>query len=135
MASELRLEIVTPFGRKYSNAITSCAIPGASGQFQVLKNHAALISLVEVGTIKIEEPDGKEVYLATSGGYCEVKNNQVKGIVETAEFPFDIDVARAEASKKRAEQRVIERTAKVDVERDKLALARATNRLKVAQLR
>lgn len=135
MASELKLELVTPFGRKYSNKITSCKIPGALGQFQALKNHAAFISLVEGGLIKIEEPDGKEIYLATSGGYCEINKNQVKVIVESAEFAFDIDLTRAEASKKRAEQRISIKAADVDVERAKLALARATNRIKVAQLR
>ena len=93
-----------------------------------------MISVVNIGQIKIEELNGKTVSLATSGGFCEVKNNQIQIIVESAEFLHEIDVARAENAKHRAEERLRDILKDIDIERAKLALARAINRLKIAQL-
>jgi len=135
MASELILKVVTPFGEFFNETITSCTIPGTRGQFQILKDHAALISTVNVGSLKIEYSDAKSVFVAVSGGFCEVKDNQVEIIVESAEFPGNIDVARAESSKKRAEERLSSNNTDVDTDRAKIALMRALNRLKVSELR
>jgi F-type H+-transporting ATPase subunit epsilon len=135
MSQDLQLDIVTPFGKKYSNSIRSCRIPGIEGQFQVLKEHAAIISVVDVGLIIVEEQDGKKLILASSDGYCEVNKNRIKVIVEAAEFANDIDLNRAELASKRAMQRLAEKTEKVDVARAKLALARAANRIRVARHR
>ena len=135
MASELELKIVTPFGKKYEDKIKSCVVPGALGQFQLLKDHAAMISAVEVGLIRIEAEDGSTINLATSGGFCEVKDNRIKAIVESAEFSDQIDTERAEKAKARAEERIAAKSADVDVDRAKIALARALNRLRIAQFR
>ena len=135
MASELNLEIVTPFGKLVNESITSCTLPGASGQFQVLKDHAAIISTVTVGLVKIEYMDVKSAYVAVSSGFCEVKDNQVEVIVESAEFADSIDVQRAESAKNRAEERLSSDSTDVDVDRAKLALMRALNRIKVSDLK
>jgi len=135
MASELLLEIVTPFGKTLNTEIYSCTIPGADGQFQVLKNHAALIAKVDVGAIKIEYLDKRVEFLATGGGFCEVKDDIIKIMVESAEFAKQIDTGRAEAAKKRAEERLHSHQADIDLERSKLALLRAINRLKVAGIK
>jgi len=135
MSSELQVDIVTPFGKKYSNTVRSCRIPGIEGQFQVLRDHAPLISLVDIGWIIIEELDGRKVILANSDGYCEVNLNRIKMIVESAEFDTDIDLNRAESARKRALKRLTDKTEKVDVARAKMSLARAANRIRVARLR
>ena len=135
MAAELVLEIVTPFGKAFSDTIHSCTIPGAYGEFQVLQNHAALVSLVSVGSVKIEKTDGTTSYMAVSGGYCEVNQNTVKVMAESAEFAEQIDVKRAEEAIKRAQKRLAERSEEIDADRARMALARAMNRLKVSQLR
>ncbi len=134
MQSELLLEIVTPFGRTYSGTIRSCTVPGTEGEFQVLQGHAALVSLVAIGPLKIETQDGSSLHMAVSGGYCEVKDNVVKVMVESAELADDIDVARAEAAKKRAEERLHSKSENIDYDRARAALLRAINRLKVVQL-
>jgi len=135
MASELSLEIVTPFGKLFSEEVTSCIVPGANGQFQILKDHAALVSAVDVGYVKIEHTDAKSAYIAVSGGFCEVKDNQVEVIVESAEFAETIDVNRAKSAKKRADERLSSSNAEIDLDRAQLALARALNRLKISELR
>lgn len=135
MASALSLEIVTPFGKLFSEEVTSCIVPGANGQFQVLKDHAALVSAVNMGYVKIEYTDAKSAYVAVSGGFCEVKDNQVEVIVESAEFAEAIDINRAQSAKERAEERLSSTDAEIDLDRAKLALVRALNRLKVFDLR
>ncbi len=135
MTSELELEIVTPFGVTYSEKVNSCVVPGEMGQFQILNNHAPLVSVVKIGVIKIEKQDGKILYLATNGGFCEVKNNLIKVIVESAELADSIDVARAEYAKKRAAERMASHSTDTDFDRVRLALERAMNRLKVSELR
>lgn len=135
MASELNLEIVTPHGKLFSEEIRSCIVPGANGQFQVLKDHAALVSAVNVGYVKIEKSDAKSAYVAVSGGFCEVMENEVEVIVESAEFAESINVDRAQAAKERAEERLSSPNAEIDLDRAQFALIRALNRLKISGLR
>ncbi len=135
MAFELNLEIVTPFGKIFNAEIVSCTIPGSKGQFQILKDHAALISTVDIGSVKVEYPDSKSDNLTVAGGFCEVKDNAIELITESAEFTKEIDVERAESAKKRAEERLASKNEDIDVSRAKLALLRSINRLKLSQLR
>lgn len=109
--------------------------PGFDGLFQVLPNHASLVSLLEIGPLKFEYKDGKIRYMALNGGYCEVKDNSLKIMAESAEFAEEIDVERALSAKQRAEQRLRSKHADIDIPRAKLALAKALNRIKIAQLR
>lgn len=133
--TSLHVEIVTPFGVSYSADVKSCNIPGALGQFQVLRNHAAMLSLVNIGPIKIEEKTGETKYLATSGGFCEIDKNEIRIIVESAELSTVINIDRAKDARERAEKRLEQKTGDMDLERAKSALARAFNRLKVASFR
>ncbi|MEJ2542463.1 MAG: ATP synthase F1 subunit epsilon [Calditrichaceae bacterium] len=133
--TDLHVEIVTPFGVTYQSDVESCHIPGSLGQFQVLKNHAAMLSLVNIGPIKIQDKAGTIKYLATSGGFCEIDANEVRIIVESAELSDAINIERAKEARDRAEKRLQRKLDDIDIDRAKLALARAFNRLKVAQLR
>ncbi|MBN1408440.1 MAG: ATP synthase F1 subunit epsilon [Calditrichaceae bacterium] len=133
--TDLRVEIVTPFGIAYQADVESCHIPGALGQFQVLKNHAAMLSLLSIGSIKIIEKTGSIKYLATSGGFCEIDKNEIRIIVESAELSDTINVDRAKEARERAEKRLQQKMDEVDIDRAQLALARALNRLKVAKFR
>lgn len=132
---DLLLEIVTPFGITYEDAVKNCSIPGVVAPFQVLKNHAPMVSLIEIGVIKIEELSGREFYLATGGGICEIDQNKIRIIVESAEMSDTIDILRAKEAKERAEKRIKSKDADVDIDRARQALLRAINRLKISQLR
>lgn len=131
MNENLHLEIVTPFGKTFSEEVVSCVVPGVKGQFQILTNHAPVISNITVGAIKIKTDAKDNVFIATSGGFCEVRNNEIKVIVESAEKAEDIDVDRALESKKRAEERLKTKSEKNDYNRAKVALNRAINRIHV----
>ena len=127
----LHIDVVTPNGSKYSSDILACTAPGKAGQFQVLTNHAPLLSLINVGEIVIEISDGENRFLSTSGGFLEVINNVINVVVETAEWAEEIDLDRARAAKNRAEDRLSQQEG-IDITRAKAALARALNRIKVA---
>jgi F-type H+-transporting ATPase subunit epsilon len=127
-----KVEIVTPKGLVFSGDIMSFSAPGVVGGFQVLKNHAPLLSSIAVGEVKIVDLAGNVSHYATSGGVVEVHDNKVMLLAETAERSDEIDVARAQAACDRARKRLAEKKSDLDVERARTALFRALNRLKVA---
>lgn len=124
------LEIVSPVKLVYSGEVKSVSIPGTSGSFQVLQNHAPFISTFTVGKIKIEK-DTEVLEFSTGGGVFEVKDNKAVVLAESIETKEEINIARANQSKLRAEEilKMIEIT---EEEKDeaKLALQRAVNRIK-----
>ena len=128
-----KLEIVTPRKVVFNGDVTSFSAPGEVGSFQVLINHAPLLSAIKVGEVKLQDTSEKQLRFATSGGFVEVLSNHVVMLAETAERANEIDVKRAESAKTRAEERVEKRADDIDVERAKLALARALNRLRIAE--
>lgn len=129
----LNVNIVTPSKTVYDGDVQSITLPGAIGNFQVLYNHAPLMSSLEIGHIKIEDGQGDKKVFATSGGTVEVLDNKVIVLAETLESPDEIDTQRAEDAKKRAKQRIAKETDEKDIDiiRVELALRRAINRLKL----
>lgn len=84
MEKTLNVEIVTPASVVYKGSATSVSLPGTKSPFQVLYNHAAIVSTLDEGKIKINSTDGEKVFV-TSTGFAEVNNNTVSVLVETAE--------------------------------------------------
>lgn len=132
MEKKFQLDIVTPARTVYSGDVQSFTAPGVVGSFQVLFNHAPLLSSIGVGEVKVTELNGAKIHFATSGGFVEVKTNKVILLAESAEKSADIDVQRAEKAKARAQERLAQKTKEVDVTRAQAALARSLNRLKIA---
>ncbi len=130
MENKIHVEIVTPTGSALDIHAESITIPGTLGGFQVLYNHAPLLSSFEIGVVKIKS-DGNETRYATSGGTVEVKNNHVIVLAETFESEEEIDVERAKAAYRRAKERLEKRDKNIDIARAEAALARAINRLKL----
>ncbi len=129
---KFQLEIVTPQRVVFKGDVESFSAPGVMGSFQVLVNHAPLLSAIGVGEAKMRDTQGNEIRYATSGGFVEVMNNRVVMLAESAERSNEIDVQRAEKAKSRAKERLEQHLKEIDVERAKVALARALNRLKIA---
>jgi F-type H+-transporting ATPase subunit epsilon len=129
---QFEFEIVTPRKIVFSGRVESMSAPGVVGGFQVLYNHAPLLSGLKVGEVKIVDAKGSETLYATGGGFVEVRNNKVVMLAETAERSDEIDVERANASLTRARARLAEKRPGTDIERAQLALQRALNRLKVS---
>jgi len=133
MAEALYLEIITPAKIVYKGNIESITIPGVKGSFQVLKNHAPLISVFEIGLVKVKENVNTTKYFATGGGTVEVLNNNVLVLADSLEAVDEIDVERARRAKERAMERLTHKTEDTDIERARVALARAVNRLNLIE--
>lgn len=128
-----KLEVITPKKVLFSSEVQSVRAPGFLGSFQVLKNHAPLLSLINVGEIKIVDAEGRDIRYATSGGFVDVKQNKVMLLAETAERADQIDASRAQAAQERAKKRLSEKKIGTDILKARLALERAINRLRVAR--
>jgi len=128
MADVLNLEIITPEKIILNDKIDSITIPGTLGSFQVLKNHAPLISTFEIGIVTIKN-NGSVMHYTTSGGTIEVNDNKVLVLADSIEKIEDIDKVRAEDSKSRAEERLKDKQSDIDITRAEAALKRALNRL------
>ena len=127
--AELNLEIITPEKPVLKEQIESVTIPGSVGSFQILKDHAPLISSFEIGVIKVKK-DPEEIFYTTAGGTVEVNHNQILILADSIEKLSDINKDRAEQAKHRAEQRLQRKNdANIDEARARAALNRALNRL------
>ena len=129
---EINLEIITPSKCAYSGEIESLSVPGTKGSFQVLFNHAPILSSFEIGKIKVVEKSKKELEFATSGGTVEVLKNKILILAESIETKDEIDVKRAQEAFDRAKARLASKDKELDVARAEGAYARALNRLKIA---
>ena len=135
MAEKINLEVVTPKGAIVSEEVDIVTAPGFAGEFGVLANHAPFLSTIKIGTLRYKK-DGTEDELMVSGGFCEVSNNKITFLVESAERGHEIDVDRALQAKERAEKRLLQarqQQEKFDITRAEAAMQRALARLKVAQ--
>ena len=137
MGQQIRLEVVTPSGAKVNEDVDIVNAPGYGGDFGVLANHAPFLSTIKIGTLTYENGNKRES-LMVSGGFCEVSNNKITFLVESAEKGSEIDVERAMRAKERAEKRLAQAAQQKDDfnrTRAEIALQRALARLKVAQIR
>ena len=135
MGQQIRLEVVTPSGAKVNEDVDIVSAPGYGGDFGVLANHAPFLSTIKIGTLTYENGNKRES-LMVSGGFCEVSNNKITFLVESAERGAEIDVDRAMKAKERAEKRLTQAAQQTDDfnrKRAEIALQRALMRLKVAK--
>ena len=133
MEKGFNLEIISPIRTLFKGDVNSVIIPGTLGSFQVLKNHAPLVSSFEIGMIKIQR-DADILEYSTSGGIFEVKNNKAIILAETIESKEEIDLSRARNSKSRAEQILKMGDVRDDKKSEaKVSLQKAINRIKVAE--
>ena len=128
----LTLEIATPTRLVLAETVDEVVIPGLEGYFGVLPGHAPFLTTLGIGEVTYRR-GRDERHLAVAGGFAEVRNDKVIVLADSAERPEDIDRARAEKARARAEQRLSGRSAEeVDHARALGALARALTRLQVA---
>jgi len=133
VADQLTLEIATPMRLVVSEQVDEVVAPGIEGYFGVLPGHAPFLTTLGVGVVTYRI--GRDEHqLAVAGGFAEVRNDKVIILADTAERQEEIDRARAERSRERAERRLSGRTQEeVDYARCQVALARALTRLQVAR--
>lgn len=129
---QFQLDIVTPDRTVYSGIVQSFSAPGVIGSFQVLFNHAPLLSAIGVGEIKVIDAMGSLIRFAAGGGFVEVKGNKAILLADSAEEQSEINVDRAQQSKDRAAERLSNESREIDVNRAQFALMRSINRLKIS---
>ena len=129
--STFNLEIVTPTQILKTNNVSYLRCPGVDGLFGVLSGHRDALIALSLGEIKISQDKIDTIY-ATSGGFAEISGNKVELLVETIEASENIDKQRAEASLKRAKDR-LKSNEDVDSKRAEMSLARAMNRLSISR--
>ncbi len=134
MADRLTLELATPTRLMVTAEVDEVVVPGRLGYFGVLPGHAPLLATLGIGEVTYRI--GRDEYhVAIAGGFAEVRNDKVIILGDVAETPGDIDRARAERARDRAEARLAGRSQdEVDYTRALCALARALTRLRVAGL-
>lgn len=124
-----RLEIVTPQRKVFSEDVDFLVAPGSDGELGILPNHTPLITALNIGIMRVEQ-EGKKFKVVVSGGFMEVRNSKITVLATAAERTDEIDVARAEAARKRAEDRLVSKAPDLDTLRAEMALRRALVRLK-----
>lgn len=129
---KLKFEIVTAERIVYSDEVDVVVVPGIEGQMALLPMHAPIMTTLQPGEILLRK-GGEENSIFVSGGFLELMNDKVTVLAQSAERAEEIDLARAEAAKKRAEERIVSRGVDVDLARAEAALRRSMARLKVAE--
>jgi F-type H+-transporting ATPase subunit epsilon len=124
-------QILTPEGSLFDGDVEGVQVPGKSGDFLMLFNHAPIVSSLDVGRVIIKKPDNSETVYAVSGGFVEMNDNKMTMLAEKAEEASEIDVE--EARKLRADAKERLKDVKNDREKAEKDLAIADNKLKIAQ--
>lgn len=130
MAQTYQAQLLTPEGSRFEGQVVSVRVPGSNGDFQVLHNHAPIVSSLGIGKISIKPEGDSELNFAVSGGFVEMSDNQLTILAEKAEKSTEIN--REEALKLRDE--VKERLESLEYRNEDVEteLAIAENRLKIA---
>jgi len=132
MADKIRLRVVTPSRLVLDEEVDEVTAPGELGEFGVLPNHIAFLSTLVPGELSYKQGAHK-VTLAVSGGYAEVLDNVMTVLAPAAEFPAEIDSARAQRAKEQAEKQMAAlNPEEKDWEAAEVALRKALVRLQVA---
>jgi len=131
LPTKIHLQIVSADRSLVNETVDEVEIPGSEGYFGVLPGHTPL--LATLGTGELWYRQGQDLhYFAIAQGFAEVQPDAVTILAQVAERPDEIDIARAEAAKRRAEQRITSPTVDMDAERARIALMKSLIRLQVA---
>jgi F-type H+-transporting ATPase subunit epsilon len=128
----LHLDVVTAERSVFSDDVDSVVAPGAHGELGILPRHAALMTTLQPGALRIKQ-GADEVDLAIGGGFLEVRDNRVLVLADSAERAEEIDVERARAAQERARHSLAEGRRTADIFQAEAALRRSQVRLKVAR--
>jgi F-type H+-transporting ATPase subunit epsilon len=129
-----KLEIVTAERMVYSDDIDALVAWGVEGQLGILPHHAPLMTMLQPGDLMIRK-NKEEEYLAISGGFLEVRPDKVIILADACERVDEIDIARAEEAKKRAQETMKAAPLSAEAAAAEAALRRSLARLKVAEKR
>jgi F-type H+-transporting ATPase subunit epsilon len=130
----IELIVVTPERQLLREAVVEVTIPGLDGELGILPGHAPLITELGIGELRYRTATSSQpILLAVLRGFAEVLSDRVTLLAETAERAEEIDLARAEAARARAETRLASNDTNIDWDRATVALQRAIIRIHVAR--
>jgi len=130
MANTLKLEIVTPEAKVYSEDVDMVTLPGVEGEMGIFPMHVPLMTQLVSGEVSVRK-GGQDFFLAVGDGFVEVTGERVSILTDMAIKAESIDEAKAEEARKRAEARLAEKIDEEDVATTKAALDHALAQLKV----
>ena len=131
LPTHIDLQIVTPDRALVQEQVDEVEIPGAEGYFGVLPGHTPLLASLAVGELWYRRGQEK-TYLSIAFGFAEVLPDRVTILARIAERAEDIDPARAESARRRAEERLNDAKTGIDYDRARVSVTKATTRLQVA---
>ena len=127
------VDIVSPSKLIFSGEVVSLTAPGTLGGFQILYNHADLLTSLAVGEIKLVTGEGNTEYYAASGGFLEVKKNKVIILTETIEKSNEIEITRAKEKIAESKKLLQEKSKDINPDLIRESISKAKNRIKVAE--
>ena len=127
------LKIISANRVFFTGRCQSVIVPGYDGQKEVLAHHENMVFAVEIGEIRITDENGKEITGITGTGFAQIINNRATVLVDTCEYPEEIDIRRAKEAKERAEEQLRQKQSIQEYHRSKASLARAMERLKAGR--
>ena len=130
----IKLDVVTAERVVFSGDVDIIVVPGYQGQMSILPHHAPLMTTLSPGEL-VAKKSGEDYSLAISGGFIEVRPDRVIILADSAERAEEIDIARAEAAKHRAQEQLAHPASLVDAAAAEAALRRAIARIEVADRR
>ena len=131
LPTHLQLQIVSADRSLLNETVDEVVIPGFDGYFGVLPGHTPMLAVLQVGELWYRQGQEKH-YVSIAFGFAEVLPDRVTILAQIAEKADEIDLARAEAAKRRAEERLTRLTVDMDAERARISLLKSLIRLQVA---
>lgn len=131
---KLSVDVLTPQAQIYSGEADEILVPTVNGQLGILPNHVSLLTKIEPGELEIKH-GGKSNFVAIMGGYLEVNNNKVNVLGDYAVRAEDIEIAKVEQAKAKAEKMRQEKISVEDLTSIEADIRRSILELKVAQRR
>jgi len=129
----IHVDIVSAEGEIFAGEATMVFAPGAMGELGIMPRHAALLTLLKAGEVRVQTPDGAEQIFYVGGGALEVQPHVVTVLADTALRAKDIDEAAALAAKQRAEEALKDRAGAIDHAEALAELARVAAQLRILE--
>jgi F-type H+-transporting ATPase subunit epsilon len=134
LPESIQLIVVTPERQLLRESVVEVTLPGLDGQLGVLPGHAPLMTELGIGELAYRTSTSSQpIVLAVISGFAEVLADRVTILAETAERAEEIDLARAEEAKARAEKRLAAGDTNIDWDRANIALQRSIIRIQIAR--
>ena len=130
MAETMRLEIVTPDGKAYSDDVEMVTLTGVQGEMGILPQHIRLMTKLVPGEMVVRK-EGRDLFIAVGTGFVEITGTRVSVLTDMAVAADKIDEAKVEEARRRAEARLKEKLSDEEIASTNASLARSLAQLKV----